>query len=485
MLDKKYYEEKYKIDEKIKDLGVEFSKLQRRLESEKISLIIMVDGFESSGKGSLIKDIIRELDQRYCHVEIIDDPNNNDYAFNKAIWKALPKYGEIKIFDRCTYYEYFDKMGYPKEFIHEKLDQIMNSEKTIHDNGTIIFKFFIDISRETQKERIKEYLKDPYKTLYVSERDKMENLCYKSLRDNISDILKYTDKTYSPWFVISGEDVKEAGKKALKILLENTEKEISVIKEIREDNKNRKHEDFKSDNIIDSIDLNLNIDKKEYDDKIEKLQKRADELSLEMKKSRKSAVIVFEGMDAAGKGGSIKRLMKEMDPRNTFVSTTAKPDSEEYSYNYLWRFYRYFPKKGDITVFDRSWYGRVMVERIEGFANVGEWEKAYEEINNMEKELYQNGVIVIKYFLCIDKEEQLMRFKDREDNPDKRYKITDEDWRNRDKWDLYLDAINDMIKMTDKKKAPWILVEANSKRYARIKVLETFIDIVEKALKEN
>ncbi|HHX55006.1 MAG TPA: hypothetical protein GX705_01500, partial [Clostridiales bacterium] len=193
-------------------------------------------------------------------------------------------------------------------------------------------------------------------------------------------------------------------------------------------------------------------------------------------------VLAFEGMDAAGKGGAIERLTRYMDPRGYEVIPTSAPDETEISYNYLWRFYRDFPNKGRISIFDRSWYGRVMVERIEGFAEEAEWKRAYNEINQMEKHLNNFGTLVLKFFVCIDKDEQLERFKDREQEANKLYKITDEDWRNRDKWDEYIIAMNEMLVRTNTEYAPWIIVEGNDKQHARLKVLEKFIEYGRKIL---
>lgn len=212
-------------------------------------------------------------------------------------------------------------------------------------------------------------------------------------------------------------------------------------------------------------------------------KKKAGNLAYEAYYEKLPIVLVFEGVDAAGKGGSIRRLTKYMDPRGYKVNPTSAPSDYEKDYHYLWRFYNNFPKKGEINIFDRSWYGRLMVERVEGFAKEEEWGRAYEEINNMEMEMTQSGILLIKYFLVIDKDEQLKRFKDREEN--KPYKLTEEDWRNRDKWDNNTLAINEMLDKTSTPLAPWEVIGANDKKYARIKVLETFVDKVTRALEEQ
>ena len=197
-----------------------------------------------------------------------------------------------------------------------------------------------------------------------------------------------------------------------------------------------------------------------------------------------STVLVFEGVDAAGKDGAIERLIKEVDPRLYTVHGISAPSKEELDHNYLWRFYKKLPQDGYVGIFSRSWYGRVMVERVEGFAKTNEWDRAYGEILDMEKEIYDHGSLVIKFFVVIDKEEQLNRFKARENDPDKNYKITDEDWRNRDKWDAYIAAMDEMLKRTNVAYAPWIIVEGKQKKYARIKVLREYIRLAKAHLKE-
>ena len=195
--------------------------------------------------------------------------------------------------------------------------------------------------------------------------------------------------------------------------------------------------------------------------------------------------MAFEGWDAGGKGGAIKRLTEKMDPRGYAVVPTASPNDIEKAHHYLWRFWNEFPKDGHIAIFDRTWYGRVMVERIEGFATEDEWTRAYKEMNDMELQLAHNGTVILKFWLHIDPDEQERRFNDRMANPEKQWKITDEDWRNRAKWHEYEIAVDDMLLKTSTSYAPWIVVEANSKYYARIKVLETVVHALEEALDQR
>ena len=235
--------------------------------------------------------------------------------------------------------------------------------------------------------------------------------------------------------------------------------------------------------VLSRADLTLAYGKEEYEKRLKKLQKKIEKLHGEVYRRRIPVVIGFEGWDAGGKGGAIKRLTEKMDPRGYVVNPTAAPTEVEKAHHYLWRFWKAMPKDGHIAIFDRTWYGRVMVERIEGFSTAGEWQRAYQEINDMEKDLYDAGAVVLKFWMQIDKDEQERRFKERQQNPEKQWKITEEDWRNREKWDLYEAAVNEMLLRTSTEYAPWIVVEGNDKYYARIKVLQTVAEAIEKRLK--
>ena len=238
------------------------------------------------------------------------------------------------------------------------------------------------------------------------------------------------------------------------------------------------------ESILSKADLSLFCTKEEYKVRVKELQKKMERLHGELYRKRIPVVLGFEGWDAGGKGGAIKRLTEKMDPRGYVVHATAAPNDMEKQFHYLWRFWVDMPKAGHVTIFDRTWYGRVMVERIEGFCTRQEWQRAYKEINDMEKSLSDAGAIVLKFWMQIDKDEQERRFHERQNDPDKQWKITDEDWRNREKWKQYEDAVNEMLIRTSTTYAPWIVVEGNDKYYARIKVLETVVNAIEERLKQ-
>lgn len=227
--------------------------------------------------------------------------------------------------------------------------------------------------------------------------------------------------------------------------------------------------------ILDKIDLTKSLTKEEYKEEYKKLELDVLKCQLKVRDEGLKVAVLFEGWDAAGKGGAIKRLTAPMDPRGFKVYSISAPTEYEKSHNYLWRFWRNLPISGEIVIFDRSWYGRVLVERIEKFATDDEWKRAYDEINNFEKTITDDGLILLKYFVHISKEEQKKRFEERQSNPLKKYKIGKEDFRNRDKWDEYLIAYEDMFEKTDTHHAKWHIIEGNNKDYARIKVIKKFV----------
>ena len=231
-------------------------------------------------------------------------------------------------------------------------------------------------------------------------------------------------------------------------------------------------------------DLNLSakLDKETYNQKLEGLQYEMLNAQQFLHNNKIGLILVFEGMDAAGKGGAIKRVTEKIDPRGYIVHPISAPQPHELRYNYMHRFWRKLPQHGQIGIFDRSWYGRVLVERVEGFATKKEWSRAFDEINQFEKMLTDGNYIIVKYWLHVSKEEQLQRFLDRENDPYKAWKLTDEDWRNRDKWEKYEEAAEEMFEKTDTKNAPWVLVPGNNKRYARIHVLEETLRLIEENL---
>lgn len=470
---------------KRKELGERLARAQRLIGNLSIPVLIIVEGWESSGKGYVIKDLVRELNAKHFKVSVFENPTEEEQRrpFLWRFWNEIPGKGDMAIFDRSFYFKLFNDLTIEDEELEQNIKEISSIEKQLLDDRTIIIKFFLHQKEETQQKRIDELKKDPYRSFMISERDENQYDHYNQYLDHFDSILEKSDFTFSKWQVISSEDKKDASEKALGMAIDLIHQGIDRIMGMQNGGLRKELRDYSPKEApLDNLNLNLKLDDKEYDKRKDELQIEAQKLAFQLYTKGIPTVLVFEGVDAAGKGGAIDRLTREMDPRGYEVVTTSAPSELEKNHHYLWRFYKNFPKKGDMKIFDRSWYGRVMVERVEGLAETEEWDRAYDEINQMEKHLHNFGTLVLKFFIYIDKDEQLKRFKARETEPDKVYKLTDEDWRNRKKWDEYIDAMNEMLVRTNTEFAPWTIVEGQQKKFARIKVLETFIEEAGKIL---
>ena len=455
------------------ELGRELAALQRKLVNSDSSMLIVVDGWESSGKGHILKDLTRELDPRYFEVSAFDDALD-DYAERPFLWRFardLPGKGRIAFFDRSFYSELMNDLKVKDERLEHHLGYISLLERMLVADNTIVLKLFLHQSENTMEKRISKLKEDPYREFLITKDDEKQLKKYPKYLKHFDKILENTNFESSPWHVISSEDLKDASREAISIA-------ISTLKSHLEQTEKKPPAPIRSglkEKPLAKVDLKAAITEEEYEAQLPKLQEEAGQLVYEMWLKKIPCILVFEGTDAAGKGGAISRLTRLIDPRSYDVATTAAPTENESRYNYLWRFYQTFPVKGKMTIYDRSWYGRVLVERVEGFTPEHRWAAAYDEINEMEHNLVHDGLLIIKFLIVIDKEEQKRRFKDRENDPEKNHKLTDEDWRNHEKFEQYEKAMNEMIVRTDTKDAPWIIVEGTQKEYARIKVLKEFI----------
>ena len=470
-----------------KDLKERLARISRVCQNLEIPVLVMVDGFESSGKGYVINTLTEELNPKYFDVEVFETNEEYDskFPFAKRFFEHTPRKGHMQFFDRSFYYKLFDNLKVDEKNLDEEINSLENMEKALYDDQTIIIKIFLNVSEDEQKDRIEKLEKSNEKSFYLSANDKNQNKNYKAYQKHMANILEKTNFPFSPWIIIDSDDLKEASKTEVFQMLEALTIGIERVSTQKINSQNTQRSYDKDAKIIENIDLDKKLDKDEYKERKKELQEEVREVLFEFYKKDISTVLVFEGVDAAGKDGAIARLTKKVDPRLYTVHAISAPSKEELDRNYLWRFYDKLPKDGYMGIFSRSWYGRVMVERVEGFAKTNEWDRAYGEILDMEKNIYNHGSLILKFFVVIDKDEQYKRFKDREKNPDKNYKLTDEDWRNRDKWDAYIKAMNEMLDRTNADYAPWIIIEGNNKKYARIKVMEEFLKYAKKRLEKE
>ncbi len=497
-LNKKMKKRDYKKQANV--LGTRLAALQRALKEEKIPVTIIVEGFGASGKGTLINELIQPMDSHAFRVFTTQEPSEEEAMrpYFWRFWTKLPENGKIHIFDRSWYKEIVEGFAGGKTSRNEMrnyLGDAIGFEQELTVDGMVMIKLFLYISKEEQKKRFKNLESNPATAWRVDKKDWEDHKNYKKWLDGYEEMLQTTDTDFGKWTVIEANDREYASIKILstvcnafeEALAKNAEKK--AIKTAGEAAKTEASADETSDamkaSVLDGIDLSKKLTKKEYNERLQRLQTRMAVLHSEMYRKRIPVILAFEGWDAGGKGGAINRLTRTMDPRGYEVIPTSAPNDVEKAHHYLWRFWNKVPKAGHVAIFDRTWYGRVMVERIEGFCTEAEWKRAFNEINQMEAQWAENGAVVLKFWLHIDKAEQKRRFEERMENPNKQWKITDEDWRNREKWDAYVEAVDEMIIRTSTSYAPWIVVEGNDKRYARIKVLESVVDAIEKKLERS
>lgn len=466
-------------------LSSTLSELARKCKELNIPVIVVFEGWGASGKGTLINNFIMPLDPRLFKVYTIKKATEDEKMrpFLWRFWTKTPAKGQMAIFDRSWYRRVMNERA-DKQIDSDKIasayDEILSFEKQLVDDGVVIIKFFLHISEHEQRKRFEKLESSPETAWRVTEDDWENHKRYSEFLEYNDEMLQKTNSPYAPWTVIEATDRRFASNKIMKTAIDILVKKISSINKDKETPKIILS-NLKSP-ILGNLDLSKSITKDEYSKKLKSLQNRLSALHNEIYTKRIGAVMVFEGQDAAGKGGAIKRITENLDPRGYEVVPTAAPNDLENAHHYLWRFWNSIPKLGHITIFDRSWYGRVMVERVEGFCTENEWKRAYSEINEMEQQIVNSGILVIKFWLQIDKDEQERRFNARLENPQKRWKITDEDWRNREKWDEYTAAVDEMLERTQTPFAPWTIVEANNKLFARIKVLETVAKRLEESL---
>ena len=485
-VDKKTY--RRVMDEAEEKLGL----LQRECKDAGIPVILVFEGMGAAGKGVQINRLIQALDPRGFDVYACDRPTEDEQMrpFLWRYWTKTPAKGRIAVFDRSWYrsvqVDRFDGLT-REDKLGDAYQDILSFEKQLCDDGTVIMKFFLYIDKDEQKKRFKKLEGSKETSWRVTEEDWNRNKDFDRYLKMNEEMLEKTDTDYAPWVIIEAVDKDYAALKIVSTVMDRLEYELEHRRP--EDEKTAQRQESKTrerfkNGVLSGIDLSKSLTEEEYKTRLKKLQKRLAELHSELYRLRIPVVIGFEGWDAGGKGGAIKRLTSNLDPRGYRVNPTAAPNDIEKVHHYLWRFWNSVPKAGHIAIFDRTLYGRVMVERIEGFCSEAEWRRAYQEINEMESHMANAGAVVLKFWLHIDKDEQERRFRERQANPAKQWKITDEDWRNREKWDQYEEAVNEMLIRTSTTYAPWIVVEGNDKRYARVKVLQTVVDALEKKVKE-
>jgi polyphosphate kinase 2 (PPK2 family) len=485
--------EKSVYKEKSAQLRTELLTIQHRLKSCPFPVIVIISGVDGGGKGEVINRLNEWFDPHYMRTIALSEPTDEERERPKfwRYWRTLPAKGTIGVYVGSWYSDPIAQRVYQKiddTVLQAELTQINQLEELLADDDTLIIKCWLHLKKDMQVKRLKQLAKNPATNWRVTDKDRQHLGLYDDFIGVAEKVLSETSKAYAPWLIVEGSDNRYSSLTVGQHVLERIRQHILLHENIltasaqQEEPPKSQVEQY---NLLDALDLSLKLDKSSYRKQLEKYQGKLNELSRHALAAKRSSILVFEGWDAAGKGGAIRRLTESMDARHYQVIPIAAPTDEERAHHYLWRFWRHIPRAGQVTIYDRSWYGRVLVERVEGMAKTRQWQRAYSEIVNFEEAMLAHGIVIMKFWLHIDHDEQLARFKRREEISYKQFKITEEDYRNREKWDDYQKAVNEMIARTSTSKSSWLLVEANDKYYARIKVIKAYCECLEKMLDES
>jgi len=515
-LDRRLSKEDYRAE--LPDLQLRLYDMEQAAMESRRPVLIVFEGWAGTAKVRTISAITRRLDPRGVRVHPITPPRTSElqYPWLYRFWLKLPSYGQVAIFDRSWYREILTlrTAGSDPALWRSRYDDTASFEQMLAADGTILLKFWLHISRKEQARRFERLLADKLTAFQVTDEDRWQHAHYQRVAGAVEDMLARTDSGFAPWHVIPATDKYYTRVAVLRTILATLEAHLGrpavtlgeAARSTSMDDSGsafRRHADalgadgsgspapqpkaapaqgLPVPGVLGRVDLSQRLDERTYDQEKKRLQAQLYLLGLQVYHQRRPVVLLFEGWDAAGKGGAIQRLTAELDPRAYTVHAIAAPAGDDKARHYLYRFWRRLPPRGAIAIFDRSWYGRVLVERVEGFARPDEWARAYAEINEFERQLVDFGTIICKFWMHLSPEEQLRRFEERQNVPYKSWKLTDEDWRNRDKWPAYEEAADEMLLRTSTPAAPWTVVESEDKRFARVKVLRTVVERLEAEL---
>ncbi len=471
---------------------------QQRLSEADFPVLLLFSGVDGAGKGETANTLSAWMDPRRVVTRAFGAPSQEELERppNWRYWRDMPPRGQLGVFLSAWYTQPLLDRAYEnidaREF-DERLDRIAALERMLAEDGALILKFWMHLGREQQKRRLETLEQDPLLSWRVTRLDWKHWRLYEHFVAASAQLIRRTDTPFARWTIVEGADAHyrnlTIGRSLLDALEHRLEQEGSsaavppapALVEAPEDAESGTEEEYES-GVLSRLDMSQELSKKSYRAKLKKYQAKLNLLHRRARAQGTSMILVFEGWDAGGKGGAIRRATAALDARDYQVISIAAPTDEERDHHYLWRFWRHLSRAGRVTVFDRSWYGRVLVERIEGFAKEREWRRAYDEIADFERQILDHGTVLVKFWLHITPDEQEERFLARKDTPYKSWKLTEEDWRNRSRWAEYEDAIDEMVARTSQERAPWQLIPGNDKRFARIAVLERICGALEEAL---
>jgi len=465
--------------------------LQVELKEAPFKVLLILAGQEGAGRGNLLNTLAEWLDPRGVETFSYHAPTEEEekHPHQWRFWRSLPGIGRIGLYAGSWYTETLREEARSKRvlgLVGQEAERIRDFELLLANAGTLIVKVWLQLSKEAQGRRLRSLRAEPATAWRVTDEDWHHHRIYDRLAKTAQLIRKKTDRPGARWTVIDAEDERARDLAVVQLLLNQFRQQRRKMNRLGWDRRVKPVTSLRPSGRrrLSTLPLDQDLSEKDYDALREKWLGRLNRAVRAALAAGRSIVFAFEGWDAAGKGGAIRRLTSAIDPRDYRVIPVAKPTDEEKHAHYLWRFWRDLPRDGRMAVFDRSWYGRVLVERLEGFCREDEWRRAFGEINQFERELTDHGTIVLKYWLHVSHAEQLRRFREREATPHKRHKMNAEDWRNRKKRGAYEIAVGDMLALTDRDNAPWHLVPADNKRYARLEVLRSASRRIEAILAE-
>ncbi len=452
--------------------------------TKRFAVVIVLGGVDGAGRGETMNTLNAWMDPRHIETNALSVPSDEEDERPPMwrFWRRLPPTGKIGLFFGSWYTMPILDRVYRRSDdadLDQSVDEILRFERMLADEGVLVLKFWFHLSKKAQNKRLKSLEADPKTRWRVTKTDWERYKLYDDFRKISEHTLRLTSAAHAPWIVVEGSDERYRHLAVGRTILEALETRLKQRPPRRRAAVPATVPVVDGERILDHLDLGHKLKRAEYREALEIWQGRLNRLSRKRKFQKHALVAVFEGNDAAGKGGAIRRVTAALDARSYRIVAVAAPSDEELARPYLWRFWRHVPGHGQVVIFDRSWYGRVLVERVEKLCGEFDWSRAYSEINDFEAQLCDHGIAVAKFWLAVSAQEQLKRFKERKDTPFKRFKLTDEDWRNRERWDDYVTAVCDMVDHTSTEIAPWTLVEANDKYYARIKVLRTLVQRLE------
>jgi AMP-polyphosphate phosphotransferase len=471
-------------------LRAQLLEAQQALKEKGVPVVVVVAGLDGAGKGDVVNRLSEWLDPRGLDTHTFWHPTDEERERPPwwRFWRVLPPRGRIAILFGGWYGDLLLQRAEGEikgKVLDRELDRIAAFEQMLAADGSLLVKLWFHLSKKGQRQRLKNLEASSPTHWRLLPNDWKHHEHYDRFAKTAERILRRTSTGPCPWHVIEAIDDRYRDLTAGRVLLEafrHATNGAAVWPAPSPPPPEPKVQSESSLTILHHVDLTRRLGDAEYARSIGKLQRKLSRLVWMAHDRKRSVVLVFEGWDAAGKGSSIRRLTEAMDARLCRIIPIAAPTDEEKAHHYLWRFWRHLPRAGRVTIFDRSWYGRVLVERVEGFAREEEWRRAYHEINDFEEQLAGHGIVPLKFWVHISSEEQLRRFKERERIAHKRYKITAEDWRNRKQWRAYEAAVNDMVANTSTEFAPWTLVAGNDKKFARIQILKAVCRRLEEAL---